>query len=154
MGKTIHKNKLKGFSLFELLVTMGLLMLLSLVVFPVTIQKAQQDKLESYASQLVTDIYYQQQKSALKGLPEGIYLYTNGYTLFEGETLLDATDTDLKEYATNITITSVSMSNGDVIFFPKGEFKPSSYGTLILTDGFNLVRISINREGLIQYEKI
>ncbi len=154
MAKNIYKNKLKGFSLFELLVTMGILMLLSLIVFPVATQKAQEDKLESYASRLVTDIYYQQQRSALKGLPEGIYLANSGYTIFEGETLLDATDTDVKEYPTNITITSISMSNGDVIFFPKGEFKPSSYGTLVLTDGINLVRISINREGLIRYERI
>ncbi len=154
MVKNTYKNKLKGFSLFELLVTMGILMLLSLVVFPVATQKAQEDKLESYASRLVTDIYYQQQRSALKGLNEGIYLATSGYTLFEGETLLDATDTDVKQYPTNIRITSISLSSGDVIFFPAGEFKPTSYGTLVLTDGINLVRISINREGLIGYENI
>ena len=73
MVKRKSSNNLKGFSLLELLITMGMMMLLALIVFPVTLQKAQQSKLESYASQLVTDIYYQQQKAALKGTEGGVY---------------------------------------------------------------------------------
>ena len=154
MAKNIHKNKLKGFSLFELLITMGILMLLSLIVFPVATQKAQESKLESYASQLVTDIYYQQQRSAHRAVPEGISLSANGYTLFDGETFLDATETDTKDYPNNIRITSVSITNGDDIFFPAGEFKPFSYGSLVITDGLHSIRVSINKEGLIVYEKL
>lgn len=154
MAKNIYKNKLEGFSLFELLVTMGIMMLLSLIVFPVATQKAQETKLESYASQLVTDIYYQQQRSAHKSIPGGISFSSNGYTLFDGETLLDATETDIKDYPNNITITSISMTEGNTIFFPTGEFKPESYGTLLITDDFNSVRVSINKEGLIVYEKL
>ena len=154
MAKNIYKNKLEGFSLFELLVTMGIMMLLSLIVFPVATQKAQEAKLESYASQLVTDIYYQQQRSAHRSIPGGISLSTNGYTLFDGETLLDATETDMKDYPNNITLTSISMTDGNTIFFPVGEFKPLSYGTLVITDGLNSVRVSVNKEGLILYEKL
>lgn len=154
MAKNIHKNKLQGFSLFELLITMGILMLLSLIVFPVAIQKAQESKLESYASQLVTDIFYQQQRSAHRATPEGISLSVNGYTLFDGETLLDATETDIKDYPNNITITSIFMTDGNTIFFPAGEFKPLSYGTLVITDTRNSIRVSINKEGLIVYEKL
>lgn len=154
MGKKIHKNNLKGFSLFELLVTMGIMMLLALLVFPLTIQKAQESKLETYASQLVTDIYYQQQRSALKGIDGGVFFNTHSYTLFDGTSLVDAVEKDVKQYPSNISITSVTVINREDIFFEQGNFKPSSYGTLIVTDGLNSLRVYINREGLIGYEKI
>ncbi|MDY0097334.1 MAG: prepilin-type N-terminal cleavage/methylation domain-containing protein [Candidatus Dojkabacteria bacterium] len=154
MVKSKNKNNLKGFSLFELIITMGILMILSLIVFPIAIQKAQESKLESYASQMVTDIYYQQQRSAIKNSPEGVSFSTNEYTLFDGETLLGATETDTKKYPINIDITSINMTNGSTVSFPAGEFKPASYGTVILTDGITSVRVYINREGLIGYEKL
>lgn len=154
MAKKIHKNNLKGFSLFELLVTMGIMMLLALLVFPVTLQKAQESKLETYASQLATDLYYQQQRSALKGIEGGISLATHSYTLFDGASLLETVEKDVKQYPTSISITSVSIVNREDIFFEIGQFKPTSYGTLILTDGINSIRVYINREGLIGYEKI
>lgn len=154
MANRKNSNNIKGFSLFELLITMGIMMLLALIVFPVTIQKAQQSKLESYASQLVTDIYYQQQRAALKGIEGGIYLSTNSYTLFDGPSLSEAVDTDIKRYPSNIRISSVEILNREDIFFNKGEFKPYSYGTLIISDGQNNIRVYINREGLIGYENI
>lgn len=154
MVKRKSSNNLKGFSLLELLITMGMMMLLALIVFPVTLQKAQQSKLESYASQLVTDIYYQQQKAALKGTEGGVYLSTNSYTLFDGPSLSEASDIDIKKYPSNIEINSVDIVNRGDIFFNKGEFKPYSYGTLLISDGQNHVRVYINREGLIGYENI
>ncbi|KKP43419.1 MAG: hypothetical protein UR32_C0001G0038 [candidate division WS6 bacterium GW2011_GWE2_33_157] len=154
MGKNLNKKQLQGFSLFELLVVMGILLMLSALVFPLTIQKTQESKLESYASQLTTDIRYQQQRSSLKNMAGGISLGSNQYTLFDGESLASATDTDIKKYPTNIQITSVSLTNGSEIFFPSGEFKPLSYGTLVVTDGRNSIRVYINMEGLIGYEKL
>lgn len=154
MGKELNKTQLQGFSLFELLVVMGILLMLSALVFPTTIQKTQETKLESYASQLTTDIYYQQQRSSLKNMSEGISFGSNQYTLFDGDSLATATGTDIKRYPANIQITSVSLTSGNEMFFPSGEFKPLSYGTLVVTDGRNSIRIYINREGLIGYEKL
>lgn len=154
MVKTFNKNNLKGFSLFEIIITMGILMILSLIVFPVAIQKAQESKLESYASQMVTDIYYQQQRSALKNTPEGVSFSMNQYTLFDGESLLGATEVDTKKYPINIDITSINMTSNNSVFFPAGEFKPTSYGNVVLTDGLTSIRVYINSEGLIGYEKL
>jgi hypothetical protein len=103
---------------------------------------------------LVTDKYSQQQRAALKGLEGGIYLSTNSYTLFDGPSLSEAIDTDFKRYPSNINLYSVDILNREDIFFNKGEFKPYSYGTLIISDGQNNIRVYINREGLIGYENI
>lgn len=154
MGKKILTKKLKGFSLFELLITMGILMILSLMAFPLAINKTQESKLESYASQLVTDIHFQQQKSTFQNISGGVSLGTNTYTLFYGDTLSTSVDTDIKRYPNNIRITSIALTNSNEISFLPGEFKPLSYGTMVLTDGYTSIQIYINKEGLVGYEKI
>jgi len=154
MLKTKDNNKLKGFSLFELLVTIGILLIMSLIVFPITLQKVDATKLESHVSQLVTDIYFQQQESFFKNTPKGIVLENNRYALFDGENLSTATEIYYKNYPRNIYIQSISFPIGNEITFPAGELKPSDPGTLIMTDGFNQIRIYINKEGLIDYEFI
>lgn len=154
MRKEKKSKKLEGFSLFELLVTMGILMILSTIVFPLATQKAQLAKLEGYASQLVTDIYFQQQESSLKNEPRGIAIHNNGYTIFDGETLSTSTDQHFKKYPSNISIWAISLSLGNEILFESGKFKPTSYGTLIVSDGFYSVQVYINNEGLIGYETL
>lgn len=154
MVKKNNTKNLQGFSLFELLITMGILMMLSFLVFPVAVNKAQQSKLESYASQLVTDIYYQQQRCRFKNISGGIAIGVSAYTLFDGDSLAEAIDTDRRDYPSNIRFSLVSIQNGDSIFFNNGEFKPVSYGSLTLTDGTNSIEVYINREGLVGYEKL
>jgi Tfp pilus assembly protein FimT len=154
MGKNIKNKKLNGFSLFEVLITMAIIMMLSLLVFPITTRKVQESKLETYASQLAIDIYYQQQRAYQKNIPSGVSLGVSSYYIFDGDTLGGATDTDLKQYPSNIRITSIALTGTNEITFANGEFKPTSYGYFDITDTQNTFRIYINREGLIWYEKI
>ncbi|PKN02951.1 hypothetical protein CVU76_02915 [Candidatus Dojkabacteria bacterium HGW-Dojkabacteria-1] len=154
MNRDISKNNPKGFSLFEILVVMGILLILSVLVFPITLQKAQKTKLESYANQLKTDIYYQQQRSAYKEIPGGVYIRNNGYTIFDGESFSVASETQSKNLPANMYITSINLTLGNEILFPAGKFKPSVYGSLVLTDGTFSVLLYINREGLIDYETL
>jgi Tfp pilus assembly protein FimT len=154
MRNSKKQTKLHGFSLFEVLVTLGVLLMLSGLVFPFTIQKVQQSKLENHASQLVSDIFFQQQESYYKNSPRGIAFSSNGYTIYDGESLASSTESSYKAYPNNIQIHSVNFFTGTEFNFPEGEFKPSSSGDLIITDGFNSIKIYINREGLIYYEII
>lgn len=151
--RNLHKcQKFKGFSIFEIVVTLGIILILSAIVFPFTIQKLQESKLENYASQLATDIYFQQQESYFKNALRGISFSSHGYTIFDGETLSTATETSVKNFPTNISVTPVDFNSGTEFYFPKEEFKPSDSGYIRLFDGFNTVNIYINREGLIYYE--
>lgn len=154
MNNGNSSNNLKGFSLFEILITIGILLIMSALVFPITVQKANRAKLQEYASQLTTDMYYQQQRSALKGIDGGIALKSNGYTIFDGESLLTATETQEENYPGNIYIHSISLSSGTEILFSDGEFKPSTYGSLIISNGTHSARVYINEEGLIEYEML
>lgn len=147
-----NDQKLKGFSIFEILVTLGIILMLSALVFPFTIQKLQATKLNSYASQLVTDLYFQQQESYYKNSARGISFSARGYTIFDGETLATSTETSFIEFPANITVTPIDFATGTEFHFPEQNFKPSSSGHILLSDGFNTVNVYINREGLIYYE--
>jgi Tfp pilus assembly protein FimT len=148
------QQKLEGFSLFELIVTMGILLILSIIVFPIATQKAQQTRLDTYASELVTDLYFQQQQSTMRNESRGVLIESNGYTLFDGESSAEAIEKDIRSYPNNIRISSVSFSMGNEVLFPEGNFKPSSFGTLIISDGTFAVQVYINKEGLIGYERL
>ncbi len=145
-------RKVEGFTLIEILLTLGILLVIGTLVFPITVQRTQRSKLESYANQLTIDLYYQQQRSSLKEIPSGININSNGYTLFDGESFSTASETQVKTYSANISINSVALTSGSEILFPAGKFKPSIFGTLIITDGQSSALIYINREGLIGYE--
>ncbi len=149
-----NNQNLKGFSLFEIIITLGILMSLSLIVFPIASQKSQESKLKNYASQIATDIYYQQQRAKLKNIYTGINLENNRYTIFDGETLNSAIEKDTKTLPVNIYLYDISLSSPNDILFSEGNFKPNSYGHFKLTDGFFNIQVSINQEGLVEYESI
>jgi Tfp pilus assembly protein FimT len=154
MNNESSTKQLKGFSLLEVVLTIGILLVISIVVFPVALNKTQQTRLETYASELVTDIYFQQQRSFLKDVPSGVLVQGNGYVLFDGEDYSTALEVDTKSLPPSISIHSISLTTGNEIRFQSGEFKPSVYGSMILTDGNFSVRVYINQEGLIAYERI
>ncbi len=148
------KQNLKGFSLIEITVTLAVLMSFSLLIFPVGINQSKKSKLESYASQFATDLYYQQQRSRLKNIPSGISLAGNSYILYDGVSFSEATSSDIKKYPFNIHITAVALNeSANEISFNPGSFRPNYFGSFKLTDQTNYITIYINEEGLVWYKE-
>jgi Tfp pilus assembly protein FimT len=87
--RNIQIQKIEGFSLFEILLTIAILLLLSVFLFPFTIGKLQEVQLKNYSTTLTEDIYFQQQQARNKNIHTGIKLESGKYTLFTGETLRD-----------------------------------------------------------------
>lgn len=150
----INKKKLKGFSLLEIIVTIGLLLLLSALVFPTTLRKLNESKARDYASQIVTDVYFQQQRARNEGVPTGIHFELNKYTLFDGDSLSTATEKDIKKLPKGIVLTNINMTDSNSVLFLGTEFKPISFGDLRVTVGLSGVKVNINQEGLIEYDKM
>jgi Tfp pilus assembly protein FimT len=149
-----RKKKIKGFSLFEIIITLGILLIITTVVFPVAVNKAGRSKLESYANQIVTDLYFQQQRSSNKNIDQGILIQSNRYILFDGVSYATSSESDVKNLPANMQISSITLTGGTEIQFEKGSFKPTTYGSFILSDGVFSFRVYINREGLISYEEV
>jgi Tfp pilus assembly protein FimT len=153
MVKTYKKEEnLKGFSLLEIIVTVGILLLFSGIIFPFTITKIKRTQLQSYASEIVADIYFQQQEARNRNQPTGIFLESGQYTLFTGETYETATEKDKKELKKGTYLSSIMLNDGTSIRFEGSSFKPLTYGSFLLSNGRSSVKIEINKEGLVEYE--
>lgn len=153
MVKTYKKEEnLKGFSLLEIIVTVGILLLFSGIIFPFTITKIKRTQLQSYASEIVADIYFQQQEARNRNQPMGIFLESGQYTLFTGETYETATAKEKKELKRGTYLSSIILNDGTSIRFEGSSFKPLTYGSFLLSNGRSSVKIEINKEGLVEYE--
>ncbi len=153
MVKTYKKEEnLKGFSLLEIIVTVGILLLFSGIIFPFTITKIKRTQLQSYASEIVADIYFQQQEARNRNQPMGIFLESGQYTLFTGETYETATAKEKKELKRGTYLSSIILNDGTSIRFEGSSFKPLTYGSFLLSNGRSSVKIEINQEGLVEYE--
>jgi len=144
----------RGFSLLEIILTVAILLILSAFLFPFTIGKFQEVQLKNYSTELVEDMYFQQQQARNKNIHTGVVLASGGYTLFTGETLETSTEQDVKILDRAYTISNISLSEGTTIFFSPGSVKPTTFGTFVLNRGKSSVRIYINKEGLIGNEKM
>ena len=147
-----HQNTLKGFSLLEIVVTLALILLMGALLFPTTIKNIQKSQVDGYASQIATDIRYQQQRARNKNISTGIYFQSGQYTLFDGEDFNSGTEKDVKTLPRNIRIPTFSLTNGNSILFTAGEFRPYSYGYIIISASAYSTKVSINMEGLIENE--
>lgn len=154
MGRDEIKKRiqLEGFSLLEVLLTIALVLLMGTLLFPTTLKTIQKSQVDNYASQIATDIKYQQQRAKNKNIATGIFFEYGKYTLFDGESFTNGTDKDEKVLPNNIRIPTHSLTNGNSIIFPAGEFKPSSYGNITLSARAYSTKIYINVEGLIENE--
>ncbi len=154
MLNTRQKQILDGFSLFEILVTIGILLMITVLVIPITAKQFEESKAKDYASQITADIYYQQQTAKNKNIATGIYFENSKYILFEGDSLATSTSKSEKTLSREIKLGSIALGDSNSILFPAGEFKPSSFGTFNVITGSITVQIYINQEGLIGYEPL
>ena len=147
-----QRKELEGFSLLEVILTIALILLIGVILFPTTLKTIQKSQVLNYSDQLSTDIRYQQQRAKNKNIATGIFFEYGKYTLFDGETFTNGTEKDERVLPNNIRIPTHSLTNGNSIIFPAGEFKPSSYGNITLSARAYSTKIYINVEGLIENE--
>ncbi|HKM20168.1 MAG TPA: hypothetical protein VJY47_03035 [Candidatus Dojkabacteria bacterium] len=152
MRKNVKQKTLQGFSLLEVVLTIALILLMGGLLFPTTIHNIQKSQVNSYASQLKTDIRYQQQRARNKNIATGIHFKAGEYILFDGENFTTSTERDVKKLPDNIRMPLFSLTNGNSILFPAGEFKPTSYGNITLSVSGYSTKVSINMEGLVENE--
>lgn len=152
MPRSNTRKTYSGFSLLEIVLTIALLLLMGGILFPTTIGNIAKTQVNTYASQIATDIRYQQQRAKNRNISTGIYFQYGQYTLFDGDTFATGTDKDTKVLPNNIRIPVLSLTNGNSIIFPAGEFRPSSYGNITLSTTGYSTKVNINMEGLIENE--
>jgi type II secretory pathway pseudopilin PulG len=139
--------------MLEILIVVGIFTVLASLVFPLTIQDSQNQRLQSTLKELqsATHLIQQNAYSRLNNLTYGIAFSADRYTTFTGNTL--ATGANKTEYIlpTKQSFLSVTLTGGGTEFvFQPGSFRPNKFGTIRLTDSSSVFVLDINREGLIQ----
>jgi len=152
--RKIQTQNIKGFSLIEIILTIAILLLLSVFLFPFTLGKLQEIQLKNYSMKLVEDIYLQQQQARNKNIYTGVVLESGKYTLYTGETVESSTEKDVKTLERGYTISNILLNEGTDIHFLPGSVKPATFGTFTLNKEKSHIRIYINKEGLIGNEKM
>lgn len=148
---------MKAFTLLEVLVVLGITMTLSIMVMPVAISQIQSKTVLNMAEDLSSSLFLYQQNaySRKNNKSYGISFSTTRYTIFIGNTLASAENFESVDFPSSVTISQISLANSsNEIVYPAGSFKPSTTGTIRLTDGITIYQININSEGLITYTQL
>lgn len=157
------KTKQKGFTLIELVIIMGILLLLFGFVMVNLLQEENIVSVNASVDILISDISSQQTKAMVgksdgvsSGNSYGIYFESDRYTLFKGNTF-SATDSAnftvmLDE---NIVFNNVTFPNNIIVFSSlSGEVSGFTDGNNTITvanvQGQEIKTITINRYGVIK----
>lgn len=139
----------KGFTLIEVIVSVGIITLLGTLLVPISINQIYYSRSESIASVLASSLYTQQQNSfnSYENNEYGVVVNTNTITLYTGTSY--AANTSSRDIETEGVVLQPSLGGGTEIHFSKNSLKPSVSGTILSSYGDANVTVLINSEGMI-----
>jgi len=151
------KKNLKAYTLLELLIVISLTALIAALLFPISLKQIGENKLKNSTRNLTSLIFNSQQNAYARREQEayGVVFQSGGMTLYSGDNYATATSQEYIDLENGITITQINLNaGGSEVNFPAGEFKPSTAGTIVLSEENNTYKIILNEEGYIYYQKI
>ena len=140
----------KGLTLVELTIAIALFTILSsFLLFDITNQKTFADFESTQDLIFVTVKEAQNLAMATRTESYGVHFETDRYVLFQGSTYNPADPSNLETTLdSNLTISSVTLPSGNIIFFPLiGE--AGSPGSFVLKDAAGAKTFTINQFGAI-----
>ncbi len=142
----MHKL-LKAYTTLEVLVVIGIIILITSLVVPVSIQQTKLNELATAGKNLYSHIFVQQQ-NAFSGKDDsshGVYIENEGFWLFQGENFDDAEFKEYFDLGKGIRL----VSGNTELIFPKGSQKPLNEENIVLNFANNNYVILINDQGVI-----
>ncbi len=145
-------DKKNAFTIIELILVLAIVSLAGFLFVPVAANEFRRNDLTNTARRISSDIFVQQQ-NAYSGLDDssfGISFAEESYTLFTGNNLASATETQVKELPFGISIESaVFNATGNELRFNQGDYRPVGTGSIVLTSGSSSINLIINSSGVI-----
>ena len=138
---------LKAYTTLEVIVVVGIILLISGLVVPMSIRQTKLNELSVAGKDFHSHIFVQQQNafSGKNDSNHGIYIENDTYWLFEGDSFSTSTVKDKFSFGRGIN----AISGNTEVIFTKGSQKPNQDVTVVLSfDERNYV-ILINKEGVI-----
>ena len=145
-------RELKGFTLVEILVVLGLMLGFGVVALTYSIPQLQAGQTESMLDDMQSLIFLQQQNaySGLNMKDYGVYFGTNSYTVFTGESYAERESGDMLMFPSDTTVVEIHFGDsGRELIFHQGSLTPSTSGYVRFSNGIDTFVLEINSEGLI-----
>ena len=148
------KKAYAAFSLIEILVVIGLLLITVSFVMPMALSQVRGDRVLSDVRK-ATSLLFVTQQNAYAGKNSksyGIKFESNSYTAFVGDSFATAESTETFPLTNGISESPTLSGGGDELVFLNSSFKPNKSGEILFSDGLKSYRILINSEGLIYFK--
>lgn len=150
------RRELKGFTLVEILVVLGLMLGFGVVALTFSIPQLQAGQTESLLDDIRSLTFLQQQNaySGLNSKDYGIYFNTSSYTVFTGTSYAERESGDELTFPADTTITEINFGDAShELVFSQGSLKPSTSGFVRFSNEIDTFILEINSEGLLYVYK-
>ncbi|MFW5702683.1 MAG: pilus assembly FimT family protein [Candidatus Dojkabacteria bacterium] len=151
-------KSLKGLSLIEVLVTVSIFTGVALIALPFGVSQLGRQRTQAGAEDIASSLALAQQ-FAKTGLEDSAYgiAFTQGedsYTVFRGTSLADASWSEVSLINGGAEVSEIEFAGENEVVFPPGELAPVNEGQIIIGEDEDSYLLSINSEGLINYERL
>lgn len=143
---------MKGFTLFEILIVIGIMAILAGLTLPLGLNFYKSQQLEVQSQLILQSLRLGQSKSIFQENDSsfGIYFANNSYTLFQGSSWISRDSL----YDQSFSLPSIiSLSGLQEVVFSKMEGLPNITGNIVLNNGLDSRIININSLGRINLEE-
>jgi type II secretory pathway pseudopilin PulG len=138
---------LKAYTTLEIIVVIGVMILITGMVIPVSLRQTKLNELSVAGKDLHSAMFVQQQNaySGKNNAKHGVYVQNDGYWLFEGDSFDTSTTKDYFPYNKGIVTTSGNVE----ILFDQSSQKPNNEASISLSFLDHTYIVIINSEGAI-----
>jgi len=146
-----------AYTLLEVLVVIGILLAVTMFVFPISLNQVNENKAKNASSNLTSLIFNIQQDAYARknNQSQGVVFQSGSIIIYQGESLATAVSQETIEVPDDIYISSINLTNeANEINFGAGNFKPNNYGSVNISESGSTYQITINSEGLIYYHEV
>jgi len=150
-------GRLRAFTLIEVLVFTGLLISISTIAVVLATPQLLRERSENTAREIASAVSGQQQSaySGLYGKSYGVKFNNSWYSTFVGDSWDTRESEDTFEFQAGTTIEEVDLTGGGTeVIFASEAIIPSTSGEIVLAAGEETYAVTINSQGLIDYEAL
>jgi|GEM_PF-5380547 len=145
--------RFKAFTLFELLLVITILSLVTVIAMPFSVRQSKGAKAEESAIDITSAIktIRNRASSGYLDTPWGIAFQSSRYTVFRGESLATSSNKYTVELSPDVRISNIGVTE---VFFEKNSVKPNRSGSIELESFGRRYGINISNEGVVSYSKL
>jgi len=149
-----HFNKnLPAFSLLEVLIVTTIFFAIAIITLPFSIGQLQESRSDAVLKDLRSALFLIEQDAYTRknNSAYGIAFFSDHYIEFSGPSLATATEQNSVSVTGSTRFSDYSFGGSNEVNFVAGSFRPTSSGSVVISDGKNSYRLSVSSQGLISY---